>query len=213
MWPAVMAFAFWKRGGIGLWEKRWLVGSVVLAVSYVGFRIWILEDPFGGETPWQDNPLQRATTFERMATAIGLLGLSVELLIAPFLLSVDYTFEVIPVIASVTEPAFYRGLLCSLWLSLVCTGQVSNGNGRSMGGLLDPCVALRSCFQSGFSGDDCVCGEATVPALRGVLYSLALGPEPIVSRGGNGNSLQLPYPVICSVVELRGNVVESPDAL
>lgn len=106
----------WEMTGEGNWRHRlqkrrgWYLAVAVLIVGYLFGRAGVLLEPFGGATPWVDNPLQDAPGMARWLTPLSLVGLSAELLIAPLNLSVDYTFNAFPLVTSLGEPGPWVGL-------------------------------------------------------------------------------------------------------
>ena len=114
IWPLLVGLSFWKEGRVGRRERRWLAFALALTIACLVARGAILADPLGGETPWQDNPLQRSGGVERFGTSVALVGLAAELFLAPFQLSVDYTYNVFPVLSPGMTASFLIGAIVLL---------------------------------------------------------------------------------------------------
>jgi len=114
VWPFILLIWEWGERGAGRIRWRGFAAMGGFLLLYLTWRSYILEDPFGGATPWQDNPLHQAEGLSRWGTPFGLIALVIELMVAPFQLSVDYTFNALPLISSWAEPTLWTGLLLFL---------------------------------------------------------------------------------------------------
>lgn len=99
--------------------KRNYLGFILATLVYVILRFLILKNPLNpGSIPLLDNPLIAASSWQRIITALKIIGNYIILLIFPIKLSADYSYNQIPVSTTVFEPEF----LCSLLLIVTAVG-------------------------------------------------------------------------------------------
>ena len=106
--------------GNGLNEiKRSYLGFLLVTLIYFILRFLILDNLINpGSVTMLDNPLIAASSWQRIATAIKIIGNYLALLLFPIRLSADYSFNQIPVSTTFFAP----GLLCSLFLIVITLG-------------------------------------------------------------------------------------------
>jgi tetratricopeptide (TPR) repeat protein len=95
--------------------------------AYAGLRLGItgqLVSPGSPPSPESLNPLFEVSTGARLLTAVNVAGRYLGLVIFPLTLSVDYLYDVVPVVQSVASVAFFTPLLAvcaavalSAWLA------------------------------------------------------------------------------------------------
>ena len=99
--------------------KRSYSGFLLVTLIYFILRFLILENLINpGSVTMLDNPLIAASSWQRIATAIKIVGNYLALLLFPIRLSADYSFNQIPVSTTFFAP----GLLCSLFLIVITSG-------------------------------------------------------------------------------------------
>jgi tetratricopeptide (TPR) repeat protein len=102
--------------------RGWLyVGYAATLLVYHAVRIRVTGGVGVPETFYLDNPLVQAPLLERLATALAVMGKGVVLLILPLRQSPDYSFDVIPLVESLTDWRFLTtvgGLLAMGWVFL-----------------------------------------------------------------------------------------------
>ena len=69
--------------------------SALMLIAYLGLRVRAIEHLLAEAIPWQDNPLVRAGTAERIAGAMAVIFEAFRTLLAPVFLTVDYGFNVL----------------------------------------------------------------------------------------------------------------------
>ena len=106
------------KNGLNEIKKNYL-GFLLVTLIYFMLRFLILENLINpGSVTMLDNPLIAASSWQRIATAIKIIGDYLALLLFPIRLSADYSFNQIPVSTTFFEP----GLLCSLFLIIITVG-------------------------------------------------------------------------------------------
>lgn len=88
-------------------------GLLLVLAAHLALRSWAIgslrPDPHG--IPFIDNPLMREGFAVRLITGFKLLAMQVWLVLWPQHLSIDYSFNVIPVARSLSEPAALAGAI------------------------------------------------------------------------------------------------------
>jgi hypothetical protein len=103
----------WLRAG-ERWKARAGIATlpyVALAMAFVAVRTLVVGVVGQDDIPFVDNPLAYVPAAVRIATAIVVLWQYVGLLTLPFGLSSDYSYDQVPLVASVTDPRLVVGLL------------------------------------------------------------------------------------------------------
>ena len=91
-----------------------ILGSLALVGLYLGWRMVILADPFGGATNFADNPMRGADFAGRWGTPFRQLTVAMEVLFYPARLSADYSFNALALARSMLSWDVLFGLLVAL---------------------------------------------------------------------------------------------------
>ncbi len=88
-----------------------LVGAIA-AGSFLGIRALVIGgiNPAGG-THFLDNPMVAATFLEGRLTALAAIPRYLEVLIVPWRLSIDYSYDALPIARSLADPRVLAGVL------------------------------------------------------------------------------------------------------
>ncbi len=88
-----------------------LVGAIA-AGSFLGIRTLVIGgiNPAGG-THFLDNPMVAATFLEGRLTALAAIPRYLEVLIVPWRLSIDYSYDALPIARSLADPRVIAGVL------------------------------------------------------------------------------------------------------
>ncbi len=106
-------------------------GSVV--VAYLALRVAVLGYLGAGAIPWQDNPLVRASTPERLVGAFAVVWEAFRILVTPVDLSVDYGYDALGIPGPGTAARAAGGLVA---VGLLVFGAVrASRSGRPLAGL------------------------------------------------------------------------------
>lgn len=111
--PVVTAAA---RGPRNRWESlRAVVPLLAVAAAFVGMRWWVIGAVMLPDGPGMaSNPLAYVPAWQRIGTAAVVLLRYAGLLTFPIVLSADYSFNQVPVVASPTEWSFVTAVLVGL---------------------------------------------------------------------------------------------------
>jgi len=111
-------------------ELRWgyLACSVLLVVAYLGWRVAILPEPFGGATPPQDNPIVDAGLLGRLMTPFKQFAVALEVLLVPIRLTADYTVNALPVVTTLFDPMAWSGLTAFVLLTVFAIRGAKKGS-------------------------------------------------------------------------------------
>jgi len=109
-----------KHSWVRLPPVWFMAGIVVIIGVYLWARSSVLPALLGGDIPASDNPMVHATIGERFLTIGKLYFRYIELLVAPTILTADYTIPAFPVVESLADADAFAGLiLCALTLAAV----------------------------------------------------------------------------------------------
>lgn len=116
-------------------RRAWLYGAYGIALGIYLAARWKVVGVWGvPATSPLDNPLVGAPLGIRLATAVVVLGKGMSLLVAPYTLSPDYSFDALPLVRS----PFDLRLWASLTLLLVAAGAVAFRRPPRLGGGGEP---------------------------------------------------------------------------
>jgi Flp pilus assembly protein TadD len=89
---------------------RLFVGYAATLLAYVLIRNAVTGGVGVPETFYMDNPLVAVPLWVRLSTAVAVIGKGLAIQAIPFSLSPDYSFDAIPLVASVFDPRFLGSL-------------------------------------------------------------------------------------------------------
>jgi protein O-mannosyl-transferase len=106
--PLVVGADWWLFPSAHRARRALTTGATLLIalIPWAAARQWTLAHEWAAEASAIDNPLLSAPVLVRIATAVKVLGWQLITLVWPARLSVDYSFDAVPLVTSVLDPAW-----------------------------------------------------------------------------------------------------------
>ena len=103
------------RGELRRLPPAWaMAGALAITAVWIAARTHVLPAAFAGDIPVRDNPLVGEDLGVRLLTASALWFRTLRLLVAPLVLTADYSANAIPIVTSILDPDAFAGLLLAI---------------------------------------------------------------------------------------------------